>query len=76
MTRKDYINIAKALRQEREAARDTASPYTALNTLDNAIDGIAEVLKRDNPRGFDADIFRTNAGYHVYTYAAYAGEEF
>lgn len=76
MTRKDYINIADAIRATR--ARIVNDPtlqpppgdfsehrVQQLRGVRRAAASIADALKDDNPQHFDVQLFLTNCGYNV-----------
>jgi hypothetical protein len=79
MTRKDYVNIAAAIRltqdrideQMRAPAHASivkqrevyANRQEQLRGVRRAAAHLADALKADNPKGFDPAIFLTNCGY-------------
>lgn len=60
MTRKDYVLLARALRQVREAIGNRN--FAMLDGVTAATAGIAGALAGDNPR-FDRDRFYRAAGF-------------
>lgn len=62
MTRKDYILIAKAIRDASEETRAVFGPDAHEVGTRKVADYIADALAQDNPR-FDAQRFLTACGY-------------
>lgn len=62
MTRRDYILIARTLSECRDHKTCDGTTQVDQGTVDHLVDCFANALKEANPRGFDAGLFRKNAG--------------
>jgi len=67
MTRKDYLNIAAAIRATNERIENSTAAavwaHEQLYGVRRAAEHIADALKTDNPANFDVQLFLENCGY-------------